>query len=184
MRIGKKRIATGLCLASVGALSVAGVSVAASDHHRAQASPAHVVRPLHRPAARISARAHAAAAGTVQALAPELGAFRRAPGAADVMPQAMTQSALLSDGVADPSLARRTGFSRPAWILPSSDGASVCVATQSSLACGHNDLLQEWGLQPSESYTNDGPIDVTGVAVDSVTSASLVLVSGEKVTIG
>lgn len=158
-------------LAAVVCLAVAAVALAdahgtSARHHRSK-----------------SAMAHAAALQGLAELAPHVAALRVAHGANDVVSDQLVHSPLLSDGVADPGLSRRVGFSKPAWLVPGSDGRSICVLTAASLNCPLNQDVEDHGLAPSMSWTAHGPVRLSGIASDAVASVEIVQADGSVASV-
>jgi hypothetical protein len=128
-------------------------------------------------------RAHASALRGLADIAPDVAALRIAHGPSDAVDDRLVRSPLLGDGVADPGLSRRVGFSRPAWFVPGSDGRSICVLTSASLNCPPNSDVEDHGLAPSISWTAEGPVRVSGIASDAVTTAEIVRSDGTSVSV-
>lgn len=125
-----------------------------------------------------SAIAHAAALQGLAELAPHVAALRSTHGSSDIVSAQLVHSPLLDGGVADAGLARRVGFSKPAWFVPGSDGRSICVLTPASLNCPLSRDVEDHGFAPSMSWTAHGPVRVTGIASDSVASVDIVQQDG------
>jgi hypothetical protein len=125
-----------------------------------------------------SVTAHASALQGLERLAPQVAALRAAHGPDDAVDGRLVRSSLLRGAVADAGLARRVGFTKPAWFLPGTDGRSICVLTPASLNCPLSKDVEDQGLAPSMSWTAQGPVRVSGIASDSVTSVDIVQQDG------
>jgi hypothetical protein len=162
----KARLSILFLIAAVVPIAVAALALADSP---ARLSHRHVRPPT---------AAHAAASQGLARLAPEVAALRVARGPSDAVTDELVGSTLLNDGVADPALARRVGYTKPAWLVPASDGRSICVLTTASLSCPLSTDVLEHGLAPSVSWTAQGPVRVSGIASDAVNSVDVILADG------
>jgi len=164
------RLVLAAALALAACLTVAAVALGGAPAKRTRAQSA-------------SAAAHAAAARGLAELAPDVAALRAVREPSDAVTDQLVQSPLLADGVADPALSRRVGFSKPAWLLPATDGRSVCVLTNGSLSCPLAADVVDHGLAPSVTWSADGPIRIAGIASDQVSSAEVVESDGSVRTV-
>lgn len=156
-------LAAVVCFAAVALADAHGTS---ARHHRSKTALAHAV----------------ALQGLVE-LAPHVAALRHAHGVNDVVSDQLIHSPLLNDGVADAGLSRRVGFSKPAWLVPGSDGRSICLLTPASLNCPLNKEVEDRGLAPSMSWTAHGSVRVSGIASDAVTSVEIVQADGSVASV-
>jgi len=126
--------------------------------------------------------AASAAAQGVRELAPSVRLLSRAVTPADAIPRAVADSPLLAGDVADVALARRVGGARPAWVVPASDGRSMCVLTTRSIACAPNAMVEHEGLALGVTLSQAGT-RVTGLAADGVRWARIVHADGTSVRV-
>lgn len=104
---------------------------------------------------------------------PVLAAFRRKRTKRDRVPEALVASGLLSNVPGDPDHARRLAGS-DAWMLPSTDGRSICQLDARNASCVPISVLVRKGVSLGVSYRYGEPIAISGVARDGVRSVALV----------
>ena len=112
--------------------------------------------------------------------AGEISSFRRGHQATDAVPDRLVDGPLLSDGVGDPTRARRAQVTptRSAWIMPGRK-ESICLVSDAALNCAPASVVEGEGVAPSIFKTGDGPFAVMGIAADAVERVEVVLASGE-----
>lgn len=122
--------------------------------------------------------AHARALRVLRRESRYVRALRKARTSADAIPAAVSETPLVSDGVVDLSLATRPGGADD-WIVPTTNGRSLCVLRPGSLACADVNEVNERGLSVTTAWNADS-VSVTAIARDGVKQIAVVGQDGRQ----
>jgi hypothetical protein len=107
-----------------------------------------------------------------------IAAFGRDRQAGDAIPDTMSRSPLLDDGVANVAMSRRVESGAGAWILPATSGKQVCILVPGALACPTIDEIQRTGASIGYSWHAGEPTRIFGIVADGVSSVQIAYADG------
>lgn len=162
----------------LGAIAVFGVTTVATSSSRPE--PSDVGHVGSSPAAGDVPETHPTGNEQPSDIAEAVPVLARPRIASDAVPDAIAQSPILTDGVADLSESRRVqrDGSDDAWIAPSSNRESVCLIAAGELNCPSVRDIETRGAAVATFWHATGPIRVTGIATEQVRSVEVLDADG------